>query len=386
MADVANDNPEEPADVANDNPEEPAAEAKASVKKGTITVFSVIALSLIWYLLADRFTPYTNQARVQGYVVGVAPKVAGVVTQVWVTNNKKVEEDQPLFQIDPSQYQIALLKAQSDLESARRQVDAGGAAVESARANLRAALANEQKAEKDTRRLERLYREDPGTISKRRLEISQATLDQARAGVTAAKADIRRAIEQKGGEDDKDNAILKAALSAVKKAKLDLANTKVTASTKGIITDLRAEVGQYAGTGSPVLTLISLNDVWINTDFTENNLGHLHPGSRVEILLDVLPGRVFNGEVRSIGLGVSTDQTQPPAGTLPTIQNNRDWLRQSQRFPVVIGFDVEQSQDLYEQLRIGGQASVIAYTEGHGILNFLGKIYIRLMSLFSYAY
>lgn len=374
------------ADVANDNSEKPAAEAKASVKKGTITVFSVIVLSLIWYLLADRFTPYTDQARVQGYVVGVAPKVAGVVTQVWVTNNKKVQEDQPLFQIDPSQYQIALLKAQSDLESARRQVDAGSATVESARANLRAALANEQKAVKDTRRLERLYREDPGTISKRRIEISQATLDQARAGVTAAKADIQRAIEQKGGDDDKNNAILNAALSVVEKAKLDLANTKVTASTKGIITDLRAEVGQYAGTGSPVLTLISLNDVWINAEFTENNLGHLHPGSRVEILFDVLPGRVFTGEVRSIGLGVSTGQTQPPAGTLPTIQNNRDWLRQSQRFPVVIGFDVEQAQDFYEQLRIGGQASVIAYAEGHGILNFLGKIYIRLMSLFSYAY
>ena len=374
------------ADVANDNPEQPAAEAKASVKKGTITVFSVIVLSLIWYLLADRFTPYTDQARVQGYVVGVAPKVAGVVTQVWVTNNKKVQEDQPLFQIDPSQYQIALLKAQSDLESARRQVDAGSATVESARANLRAALANEQKAVKDTRRLERLYREDPGTISKRRIEISQATLDQARAGVTAAKADIRQAIEQKGGDDDKDNAILKAALSVVDKAKLDLTNTKVTASSNGVITDLRAEVGQYAGTGSPVLTLISLNDVWINAEFTENNLGHLHPGSRVEILFDVLPGRVFTGEVRSIGLGVSTGQTQPSAGTLPTIQNNRDWLRQSQRFPVVIGFDVEQAQDLYEQLHIGGQASVIAYAEGHGILNFLGKIYIRLMSLFSYAY
>jgi multidrug resistance efflux pump len=374
------------ADVANDNPEQPAAEAKASVKKGTITVFSVIVLSLIWYLLADRFTPYTDQARVQGYVVGVAPKVAGVVTQVWVTNNKKVQEDQPLFQIDPSQYQIALLKAQSDLESARRQVDAGSATVESARANLRAALANEQKAVKDTRRLERLYREDPGTISKRRIEISQATLDQVRAGVTAAKADIRRAIEQKGGDDDKDNAILKAALSVVDKAKLDLTNTKVTASSNGVITDLRAEVGQYAGTGSPVLTLISLNDVWINAEFTENNLGHLHPGSRVEILFDVLPGRVFTGEVRSIGLGVSTGQTQPSAGTLPTIQNNRDWLRQSQRFPVVIGFDVEQAQDLYEQLHIGGQASVIAYAEGHGILNFLGKIYIRLMSLFSYAY
>ena len=82
-------------------------------------------------------------------MVGVAPKVAGLVTQVWVKNNQEVEAGQPLFEIDPSQYRIALDKAQSDLENARRQVDAGSAAVESARANLRAALANELKAEKD---------------------------------------------------------------------------------------------------------------------------------------------------------------------------------------------------------------------------------------------
>jgi multidrug resistance efflux pump len=372
-------------DVTKDNTEEPAAEAKSSVKKGTLTVFSVIVLSLVWYLLADRFTPYTTQARVQSYVVGVSPKVAGLVTEVWVKNNQAVEEGQQLFQIDPSQYRITLEKAQSDLETAHRQVDAGNAAVEAARANLLAAKANETKAEKDAMRLKRLRQEDAGTISMRRLEVSLASLDQARAAVAASEADIQRAIEQKGGEDDKNNAILKAALSAVEKAKLDLTNTKVIASSKGVITDLRADVGQYAGTGSPVLTLISIHDVWINAEFTENNLGHLQAGSPVEILFDVLPGRVFTGEVRSIGLGVSTGQTQP-AGTLPTIQNNRDWLRQSQRFPVVIGFDVKQSQDLYEQLRIGGQASVIAYTEGHGILNLFGKIYIRLMSLFSYAY
>ena len=372
-------------DITNDHAENHAAADKSSVKKGTLIVFAVIVLSLIWYLLADRFTPYTTQARVQGYVVGVAPKVAGVVTHVWVKNNQEVNEGQPLFQVDPSQYQIALAKAQSDLENAQRQVDAGSAAVTSARANLHAALANKQKAEKDTNRLERLRREDPGTISMRRLEVSQATLDQARAKVAAAEADIQRAIEQKGGDDDTNNAILKSALSAVDKAKLDLANTVVKAPSRGVITDLRADVGQFAGTGSPVLTFISIHDVWVSAEFTENNLGHLHPGSRVEILFDVMPGRVFAGEVRSIGIGVSTGQTQP-AGTLPNIQNSRDWLRQSQRFPVVIGFDINQHEKLSKHLRIGGQASIIAYTKGHGVLNLLGKVYIRLMSLFSYVY
>jgi len=372
---------EEPREEPKDGP----AAAKASVSKGSLIVLSVILLSLVWYLLADRFTPYTSQARVQGYVVGVAPKVAGLVTEVWVEKNQEVEEGQRLFQIDPAQYRIALKKARSDLETARRQVDAGSAAVEAARANLVAARANEEKAEKDATRLRGLRKEDPGTISVRRLEVSLASLDQARAAVVAAEADIQRAIEQKGGEDDESNAILKAALSAVEKAELDLSNTTVEASSRGLITDLRADVGRYAGTGTPVLTLISMYDVWIDAEFTENNLGHMHTGSAVEILFDVFPGRVYKGEVRSIGLGVSAGQAPSP-GTLPTIENNRHWLRQSQRFPVVVDFDVTQGAVLQEQLRVGGQAAVIAYTEGHGVLNFIGRVYIRLMSLFSYAY
>lgn len=369
-------------DTVTDSP--PQADARGSVKKGSQIIAIVIVLSLGWYLLADRFTPYTSQARVQGYVVGVAPKVAGVVTQVWVTNNQAVEQGRRLFEIDPSQYRIALEKTQSDLESARRQVDAGTAAVDSARANLRSALAYELKAQQDVTRLQRLYQDDPGTISVRRLEVSQATLDQAKAKVTAAKAEIQRAIEQKGGEDEGNNAILKAALSAVDKAELDLNNTVVTASSRGVITDLRADVGRYAAIGSPVMTLIAVNDLWISAEFTENNLGHIQEGTRVEILFDSLPGQIFVGKLRSIGLGVSIGEGQTP-GTLPTIENNRDWLRQSQRFPIIIDFDTGQ-QEFLRQLRVGGQASVIAYSEGHGILELLGKLYIRLMSILSYAY
>jgi multidrug resistance efflux pump len=359
--------------------------ASTQVKRGGLLIGLLILLSLCWYLLGDRFTPYTTQARVQGYVIGVAPKVAGLVTRVWVENNQEVMAGQPLFEVDPSQYEIALRKAQSDLANAQSQVDAGDAAVDSARANLRAALANELKAQQDYTRLERLHREDPGTISVRRLEVSRASLDQARAQVVAREADIQRAIEQKGGDDDENNAILKAAQSAVEKAQLDLSNTVVEAASRGVITDLRADVGQYAGTGSPVLTLVAIHDVWINAEFTENNLGHLKPGTPVEILFDVIPGQVFEGEVRSIGLGVSEGQPPPP-GTLPTIDNSRDWLRQAQRFTVVIGFDVDQQEALRRNLRVGGQASVIAYSEGAGILRLLGRAYIRLMSWLSYAY
>jgi multidrug resistance efflux pump len=98
-----------------------------------------------------------------------------------------------------------------------------------------------------------------------------------------------------------------------------------------------------------------------------------------------MPGRVFHGEVRSIGLGVSGGRNQP-VGNLPSIQNDRDWLRQAQRFPIIIGFDAGQDDALKGQLRIGGQASVIAYSEGTSVLKLLGKVYIRIASWLSYLY
>jgi len=371
-------------EVQTDSEQSDEKSAASSVKKGAAAILLVIVASLVWYLLSDRFTPYTSQARIQGYVVGVAPKVAGVVTKVWVSNNQEVTADQPLFEIDRSQYEIALNKAQSDLENTRRQVDAGTAGVESAQASLLAAQANKTRAQQDAERQERLYKEDSGAISVRRVEMARASLKQAQAQVTAAEAEIERAKEQRGGEVE-DNAQLKSAQSAVDIAERDLGNTIVRASARGIITDLRTDVGQFAAAGTSLMTLISINDIWINAEFTENNLGHVRVGTPVEIVLDALPGTIIDGKIRSIGLGVSAGQP-PPAGTLPTIENSRDWLRPSQRYPVIIEFDPGQRDLFKEYVRIGGQAEVIAYTEEDGVLWMIGKAYIRMMSWLSYAY
>ena len=358
--------------------------AESSVKKGSAGVLILILVSLAWYLASDRYTPYTQQARIQGFVVGVAPKVSGLVTSVHVRNNQIVNAGDPLFEIDRSSYEIALKRASSDLENTRKQVSAGAAGVETARANLRAAKANEERAEKDATRQERLYSDDEGTISLRRLEMARASYEQAKAKVTAAESEVQRAIEQMGGEGE-NNAMLKTAESAVEQAELDLGNTSVIASTDGVITDLRAEVGQYAAAGNPVMTLIAIDDIWIMADFTENNLGHMRVDTPVEIVIDSVPGEVFSGSIRSIGLGISAGQPPPP-GSLPTIQNNRDWLRQAQRYPVMIQFDKGELKRLRENIRIGGQAEVIAYTEESHFLKLIGKFFIRVMSWFSYAY
>lgn len=351
---------------------------------GAAAVLALIVASLLWYFAADRLTPHTTQARVQAFVVPVAAEVAGKVLAVHVRNNDAVQPGQPLFDIDPTQYRIALQRSRSDYESVQRSVNASAATVEAARASLQAAQANHVKAEKDATRQETLYAEDPGAISVRRLEVAQATRIQARSQEKAAEADLRKAQEA-AGESGDNNAQLRSARSAIEKAELDLARTRVVAPGRGVVTDLRTDVGHFAQAGTAAMTLIANHDLWINADLTENNLGNIDPGDEVAIVLDVLPGEVLKGRVRSVGGGVSSGQQQAPPGTLPTIQNSRDWLRQAQRFPVAIEFDASEAERL-DRLRPGGQAEVMVFTGDNAVMNRLGAAYIWLMSLFSYLY
>lgn len=374
----------------NEQPAAPVAESQtppaapsAPVDKGVRRVFWLILISLVWYLLADRFTPYTQQARVQAFVVPVAAEVAGRVVRVPVRNNQMVEAGDLLFEIDAEQYRIAVARARADLESTRRQIAASTAGIDSALAKLEAARANALKARQDRERLERLYRDDPGTISLRRLEISRATDAEAVSQVAMAEAEVQRAREQQGGSEEQ-NALLRSAATALEKAELDLANTQVRARTDGLITDLRTDVGQFAVAGNPVMTLITLQDVWIQAEMTENNLGRVVPGTPVGIVLDALPGRVFAGRVRSVGYGVSVGSSTPP-GSLPSVQNSRDWLRPAQRFPVIVEIDPGELTSL-RGIRVGGQADVMAFPSRGNPLNLLGRLFLRLMSWLAYAY
>lgn len=360
----------------------PTEHSKAT-RIGAGIIAALIGVSLVLYFAGDRLTPYSSQARIQAFVVPLAAEVAGKVQKVHIKNNDEVQPGQALFEVDPGQYQIALQRSRADYDSIGRSVNAAVAAVDAARASLQTAEASRQMAEKDASRQERLHEEDPGAISVRRLEIAQSTREEARAKAKRAEADLRKAKESAGDSGD-NNAQLRSARSAVEKAELDLANTSVIAPARGTVTDLRVDVGHFVQPGAPVMTLIAIHDLWISADMTENNLGNIDPGDDVAIVLDVMPGEVLKGKVRSVGGGVGTGQQSPP-GSLPTVQNSKDWLRQAQRIPVAVEFDPAERARL-KGVRIGGQAEVLVYTGDNPLMNMLGAVYIRLMSWLSYLY
>jgi len=356
--------------------------ANNPVRKATLLTLGLIALLLTWYLAADRFTPFSSQARIDAYVVPIAPQVTGNVLTVNVSNNQLVDEGEILLQLDDTKYVLAVNKAKAELESAEQQFGASSAGVDSAAASVKAAEAERIRSQKDYDRQRRIKKEDPGAISQRRLDLSQASLAAAVSRLSAAESELERA-RQNRGRDAEDNAGILAARAALNQAELDLEWTRVRAPADGLVTDLQLEIGNLAQPGKPLMTFVGINDVWIQADMRENNLGHLEAGDAVDIALDVQPGRILKGRVRSIGFGVDAG-TSAALGSLPQVTNDGNWLREAQRFPVIIEINAASEEEL--GLRVGGQATVMVYTEPSFLLVPIGKLYMRLASLFSFLY
>ena len=178
-----------------------------------------------------------------------------------------------------------------------------------------------------------------------------------------------------------DNPQLRMAINDLKMAQMQLEWTKIYASADGYIESFNLDVGYYCQAGKPVATLVSQEDLWIQANFKENNLTRMKEGDRVRFILDVAPGSIFHGRVRSIGFGVSTGNTMTP-GDLPALEHAVSWLRDPQRFPVIVEITDSAALPL---CRAGGQADVAVYTGDHPLLNMIADIRIRLNTWLSYV-
>jgi multidrug resistance efflux pump len=362
--------------------EKPVKAEKDPVRRWTFILLAIILLLLTWYLVSDRVAPFTSQARVHALVVPVAPEVSGTVTSVDVGNNQRVSAGQELFHIDPKRYQLAVQKAEADLQSARQAMGVSSANVAAAEASLAAAQANLVRSEKDAIRLQRIKDEDSGAISQRRIESAEASLTAARSQVDAARANVEKARQDLGQTGEQNSRILQAQ-SALAQAELDLERTVVRAPEDGLVTDVRVANGNFANASAPQMTFIAVDNIWVQADFTENNLGNIRPNNQVRIVFDVLPGEVFSGTVRELGFGVAVDSA--PLGSLPTINNDQGWLRASQRYPVLIDFKLPL-QEGTSGLRVGAQATVVVLTGSNPLINTLARFQIWLNSILTYAY
>lgn len=352
--------------------------------KTTTRIVALLALLLfVWYLFADRITPYSQNARIKAIVIDVVPEVSGYIAALGVTNAQLVEAGDLLAQIDPRPFVLEVEKARSDLQSASQSVGASSSQVEIAQANLTQAEIGLKNAELQSDRIFQL--EEKQLIAVAQADTMRADLAAAKSKVVGARADLEKAQRQLG-EEGADNPQIRSAIAQLGQAELNLEWTELRAPSRGAVLDLKVGEGTFAQAGKSVMNLVSFDEVWVEAYLTENNLARVSIGDPVEVTLDLYPGRIFDGVVSSITFGASIGPES--SGSLTKPPEEQSWMRDPQRFPVRIlmsGYEIG-SEEVDIRRNLNGQADVIIYTNDNWLLNGLGSAWIRLMSWLSYAY
>jgi len=366
-------------------PKDSNTEVSADEKKGgnpvktlTVGVLLLCIIIFIVYVLSDRHTPYTDQARIKGLAIPIVSRVAGHITDIKVQLHSSMHIEDTIFQLDKRPFELAIRTAEARLQNTQQQIGAKTATVQSAAGRLGVAKAQLDRAQRNYDRVMNVLEQNPGALSLADRDAAETSLTQAVEQVASAEADLQTA-EQKLGVSGPDNPQVRSAVVSLEQAHLNLAFSTIVAPAKGVIESYNVDLGYYASPGQALAMLITFTDLWIQADLKENNISNMKPGDPVEFVLDVLPGRIFKGTVRSMGYGVSSGSSE--RGKLPDVKGTSGWLRDPQRFPVIISLD---NKEIMPYSRLGGQADVVIFTGKHPILNMLGQWRLRINGWLSY--
>jgi multidrug resistance efflux pump len=252
--------------------------------------------------------PWTRDGQVRANVVGIAPRVSGPIIRIAIRDNQQVKKNDPLFEIDPSDF--------------KAQVDVATGQVQNAEANLK-------QRQQDLDRQTDLYKKH--VSAEQDFQNAQDAFSAAQAQAVSAKANLEL-------------------------AQLNLSYTKVVAPVDGYVTNMNTSEGTYVTAGKQLLALVDTNSFWVAAYFKETQLPHLQVGQKAKIVIIGYENQPFQGVVRSIGWGiyVQDGSGSDATGLLPSVSQTIDWVRLPQRFPVRLQV-VEQPP---VPLRIGQTVSV----------------------------
>ncbi len=316
-------------------------------KKIILIALAIFALSAgIAFVYYSGLTRSTENAYINADVVNVAPQVSGRVTNVYIRDNQHVRKGDPLFDIDPQPFVIALSRAQADMALARQAERQDKAEISVARAQV-------SQTESDLANARSIYARDQELVAKHFL--SQQSLEDAhtrllslQAGLEEAHARLAKALSAPQ-QPDKRGDILKAQ-AAIEQAKLDLQHTHVIAAQDGQLSNVTLAAGSLVAAGEPQFALITDGSFHIDANFKETELAGIHPGQIVNIEIDMYPGQHFRGIVQSLSGGTGT-----AFSLLPPQNATGNWVKIAQRVPVRI--KIAQTDAAYP-LRIGATATV----------------------------
>lgn len=318
-----------------------------------LAAFAVIGIGFaIWWFTVGRYHESTDDAYVSGNLVQITPQVPGTVLAIHADDTDFVKTGQTLVELDKSDSRVALDQAEAQLARTVRAVrNLVGSAAE-LESNVELRRSDLDKAERDLARRSELAA--TGAVSGEELQ-------HARDAVAAASAALNAARHQLGAQRAlvdhttiEDHPEVQNAVARVREAYLASARTELPAPVSGFVARRAVQVGQRVSPGTPLMTVVPLDQVWVDANFKEGQLANLRVGQPVKLLADAY-GRSVEYHGRLIGFGAGTGSA---FALLPAQNATGNWIKVVQRVPVRIAFDPRELQQRPLQIGLSMQVEV----------------------------
>ncbi len=323
-------------------------------------IFVVIGVAyVIWWVLFAADYESTDDAYVHGDLVQVTAQIPGTVVAIHADDTQRVSKGTLLVQLDSSDADIALKQAEAALAQAVRrtrtifvQNDALQADIAVRRADIERAQVDLGKAQSDLKRRQTLARS--GGVSGEEILHAQTTfkaaqsgLAQAQAAFAASQATLKTNQALTAGTTVPAHPDVMLAADQLRKAWLANARTRLPAPVDGVIAQRSVQVGQHVAPGTPLMTIIPLQQVWVEANFKEGQVRHMKPGQQVKLTAD-LYGRdiTYHGVLQGISAG-----TGSAFALLPAQNASGNWIKVVQRVPVRITLNPKELAS--HPLRVG---------------------------------
>jgi membrane fusion protein (multidrug efflux system) len=309
-----------------------------------VLLLVIVTLGIIY--IRHQNSPYrtTDDVYVHGNQVFLAPLIAGTVVSINADDTDLVQRGQPVVTLDDNDARVDLQQAEAALGDTMRKVRQFYDNVAQMEANVDAQKVTFARAEDDYRRRTAVQN---GSVSAEEITHARDGLEVARASLQVAGKQLSAARAMIAGTDLEHHPLVLQAEARVLAADLALQRTVVCAPETGYVAQRNAQIGQRVVSGSPLLTIIPLNQIWADANFKEEQLKHVRIGQPVTLTADYYGGSVkYQGRVAGMGAG-----TGAAFSLLPPQEASGNWIKIVQRVPVRIILDAAQLKKF--PLRLG---------------------------------
>jgi membrane fusion protein (multidrug efflux system) len=298
-----------------------------------------------WYEVYGRWSESTDDAYVNGNVVEITPQVTGTVVSIGADDGDLVREGQVLVQFDPNDSEVALQSAEANLGKVVRQVRGLYSNVDGIKAQLAAQRAEVKKAQDNYTRRRNLAA--GGAISQEELSHAQDDLTSAKNALNNIQQQLETSTALVDDTSVASHPDVKAAAAQLRQAYLSNARSTLIAPVTGYVAKRTVQLGQRVQPGTALMAVIPLDQLWIDANFKETQLGKMRIGQPVDIEADLYGSDVkYSGTVDSVGAG-----TGSAFALLPAQNATGNWIKIVQRVPVRIHINSDELAQ--HPLRIG---------------------------------